>query len=281
MLTPSAVLARLDRRLAILTGGGADQPERHQTLRATLDWSFELLDSDARTLLASLSVFAGGFDLDAVETVCGQGMDSPQTLIEHSLVRLDESAGEPRFSMPRGDPRDSAKRWAERGDEMLMRVGTPPRSCDAETHRSLILGPDGSRQLDRLERDHDNLKGALRWAIDRGDAKTALRLVASLRRFWQLRGHLDEGRQWAEAALALSVTRPDLAAERSAAWSPKEAPWQADMTGSTARYVEALALARAADDGARIAEALGNLGMMIASTGHTVDAATMSPRAWC
>ena len=117
MLTPSAVLARLDRRLAILTGGGADRPERHQTLRATLDWSFELLDSDARTLLAALSVFAGGFDLDAVETVCGQGIDSLQTLIEHSLVRLDESAGEPRFSMLEAIREYAAERLAEGGDE--------------------------------------------------------------------------------------------------------------------------------------------------------------------
>jgi predicted ATPase len=258
MLTPAAVLARLDRRLAILTGGGADRPERHQTLRATLDWSFDLLEADARTLLARLSVFGGGFDLDAVEAVCGHGIDALQTLVEHSLVRAEEIGGEPRFSMLEAIREYAAERLAESGDQAAMRGAHAAAFLEvAETHRRLILGREGARHLDRLERDHDNLRGALRWAIDHGDPEIALRMVASLWRFWQLRGHLDEGRQWTEAALALATTRSDLAALRSAALVAEGGLlyWQADMARSTDRYVEALSLARSANDAGWIVEA--------------------------
>jgi predicted ATPase/class 3 adenylate cyclase len=278
MLTPAAVLARLDRRLAILTGGGADRPERHQTLRAALDWSFELLEPDARKLLARLSVFGGGFDLAAVEAVCGQGIDALQTLVEHSLVRAEEIGGEPRFSMLEAIREYAAERLAEGGDEASMQAAHAAAFLEvAETHRRLVLGREGARHLDRLERDHDNLRGALRWAIDAGEAEIALRMAASLWRFWQLRGHLAEGRQWTEAALALAMSRSDLAALRSAALVADGGLlyWQADLVASTARYAEALSLARAVDDASRIVEALGNLGMMIASTGRTSEAATM------
>ena len=278
MLTPAAVLARLDRRLAILTGGAADRPERHQTLRATLDWSFDLLDPDARTLLARLSVFGGGFDLDAVEAICGQGIDALQTLVEHSLVRAEENGGELRFSMLEAIREYAAERLADSGEEASMRAAHAAVFLEvAETHSRLVLGREGARYLDRLERDHDNLRGALRWAIDAGDADTGLRMAASLWRFWQLRGHLAEGHQWTAAALSLATSRSDLAALRAAALVAEGGLlyWQADLAGATARYAEALSLARLAGDQARITDALANLGIMIAASGRTSEAATM------
>ncbi|MGH2466567.1 MAG: ATP-binding protein, partial [Candidatus Limnocylindrales bacterium] len=181
MLTPGAILARLDRRLAILTGGGADRPERHQTLRATLDWSFDLLEPDGRKLLARLSVFGGGFDLDAVEAVCGPVIDALQTLVEHSLVRAEEFGGEPRFSMLEAIREYAAERLTDGGDETSMRAAHAAAFLEvAETHRPLVLRREGARHLDRLDRDHDNLRAALRWAIDRGDAETALKMAAGL-----------------------------------------------------------------------------------------------------
>jgi predicted ATPase/class 3 adenylate cyclase len=278
VLTPAAVLARLDRRLAILTGGGADRPERQQTLRATLDWSFDLLEPQARELLARLSVFSGGFDLDSVEAVCGSSIDALQTLVSHSLIRIEAGDGDPRFSMLEAIREYAAERLTDHGDAAAMRAAHAAAFLQvAERHRLHLLGRDGARHLDRLERDHDNLRGALRWAIDAADAETALRMAASLWRFWQLRGHLDEGHQATEAALALGMSRPDLAAWRSAALVADGGLryWQGDFAGATTRYGDALSLARMAGDPARIVDALGNLGMMVAAAGRTHEAAAI------
>lgn len=286
VLTPAAVLSRLDRRLAILVGGGADRPARHQTLRATLDWSHDLLEPAARRLLAGLSVFRGGFDLATAEAVFASGpapaatvdvTDELENLVEHSLIRIDEGGGEPRFAMLESIREYAAERLAESGDADVVRARHAAAFVDvAERHVPLILGAAGARHLDRLDRDHDNLRAALQWALDGGAAEAALRMTAALWRFWQLRGHLDEGRQWTEAALTMPGRR--LEARRSAALIAKGGLlyWQADMTQSTASYVDALTMARLADDDARLVEALANLGMMVAAAGRTTDAANLS-----
>ncbi len=185
MLSPTAMLTRLEHPLELLTSGSRDAPARHRALRDTIGWSFELLDDDERTLFRRLSVFAGGCTLEAVEEVCGGDLDALVSLVDKSLVRAD---GE-RFGMLEtireyaGELLDAS---AEADDVRRAHAGHYLRLA-----RAAGAGQAASDQAmwrATLEADHDNLRAALRFSLDAGDAATALRalclVVALLVRAW-------------------------------------------------------------------------------------------------
>jgi len=228
LLPPAALLARLDHRLAVLTGGARDLPARQQTLRATLAGSYDLLDADAQALFRRLAVFAGGCTLDAAEavyrgqTIAGEedrAADSGQTLTalgalaDHSLVRLDagdpasEGDEESRLSMLETIREYATERLTASGEEAeARRRHAAYYLALAEAAEPFLLGPQQVTWLARLARERDNLRAALRWARESGESEVGLRIAGALWRFWRLHGYVSEGRGWLDALLARGDT---------------------------------------------------------------------------
>jgi predicted ATPase len=208
-LPPAALLARMDRALGVLIGGARDAPERQQTLRNTIDWSYRLLAPAEQRLLARLSVFVGGCTLAAVEGVCGadaelDALERLTGLLDQSLVRREgEDEDEPRFGMLE-TIRDYAR---ERLDASGERNAVRRRHADwylalAEQAASALHGPRRAVWVRRLSREADNLRAALHWAQERGEAELGPRLAIALTPFWKIRGQLTEGEHWLTAVLA-------------------------------------------------------------------------------
>jgi predicted ATPase len=199
LLPPQALLARLDDRMTLLTGGGRDLPERQRTMRNTLDWSFGLLSPAGQALFSRLGVFPGTFDLEAAEAV-GTGQDQAEgiidtlgSLVDASLVRSADRAGQLRFSLlvtirdyARQRLRDSGQ-W----DEAHARHAAHYLKF-AESAGAGLESPDQVAWLDRLEAEHDNLGAAMSWFLDQGQPLSAHRLGALTWRFWWFRGHAEE-----------------------------------------------------------------------------------------
>jgi predicted ATPase/class 3 adenylate cyclase len=269
LLSPEAILDRLERRLELLTGGPIDVPPRQRTLREAIGWSYDLLDEPERAVFRRLSVFAGGWTLNAAKDVASPAaefrpdvLDVLGSLVDKSLVRrVTTDSGAVRFGM--------LETIREFGSEQLGAAGEAEATHvrhssfflgvaeEAEPH---LRGREQKRWLDKLELEHDNLRAALRWAIDSGRAENGLRLVGALWRFWHLHGHLAEGRNWAEEVLALpgSALRN---VERAKALTALGgvAYWQEDMLATRRAYEEALAIARELDDRSAEAEGLYNM----------------------
>jgi len=211
VLPPAQILARLEDRFRLLTSGSPTALQHQQTLRATVEWSYEMLTDKERALFDRLSVFAGGASLEAVETVCsGEGLDEADILdlVSHlsdkSLVLPEEGVeGAARYRL--------LETLREYGKERLERDGDAA-SC-RERHARFYLtlaeraepelnGEHQSSWLARLEQEHDNFRQSAEWAIRSGRMEEALRLAGSLWRFWRIHGHFGEGRRRLEAALA-------------------------------------------------------------------------------
>jgi predicted ATPase len=268
LLSPQQMLPRLERRLDLLAGGMRDLPERQQTLRGAIAWSHDLLEPPERRLFARFSVFVGGAELSEAETVCGPAgdlgrdvLDGLEALVEHSLLRQVERAGEPRFFML-GTIRDfAAEQLAASGEQDALRrrhalayLGLAERAAPS------LTTTDQRIWLDRLGRDHDNLRAVHGWALETGDAGVGLRLVTALWRFWQIRGHLVEGKSRAEAVIGLPAARE--AGERYLAALEAAGGlcyWLADFPCAQSHYEEVLAVRREAGEPRAIAEALYNL----------------------
>ena len=262
ILPLEALLTRLGERLELLTNGPVDQPPRLQALRQTLDWSAELLTPEERDLFARLSVFAGGWTLEAAEAVCGNNVvERLAALVDKSLVQLPSGDAEPRQAML-----ETIREYAWELLEHACAADEPARrhveyfltlAEQAEPHLRGAPGP----WLDRLELDEDNLRAALDRLEARGEAPLLQRLAGALWRFWYLRGRLGEGRRRLEQALAA-----DEAATPARAKALIGATVMAANTGeeaaATARAEEALAVADALGDRWSAAYAtfmLGNL----------------------
>ena len=209
ILSPQAMLGRLEDRLGLLAGGARDLPERQQTLRGAIAWSHEMLDDDDRSLFALLSVFVGGAGLDAIERVCGSGtsdlLSTLGSLVEKSLVRqMDGVDGQPRFGMLETIREFAIERAVAGGRwDSLRSEHAQHFLALAEEASSHVMGSDKRDWLDRLEEDHDNLRAAIGWSIEMSAPDLALRLGSTLWRFWQMRGYLAEGLERLEQILAL------------------------------------------------------------------------------
>ncbi|MEU5012877.1 BTAD domain-containing putative transcriptional regulator [Streptomyces sp. NPDC021749] len=212
LLTPRQLADRLDDRFRLLTSGSRTLLPRQQTLRAVVDWSWDLTDEPERAVLRRLSVFAGGCDLTAAEEVCaGDGVEEYEvagllgSLIDKSLVVAAPAAD----SQMRYRLLETVGEYAgERLDEAGERAGTERRHLVAyrelaRTTDPLLRGPGQRAAMERLELEHDNLRTALRRAVASGDEHEALCLVLSLHWFWSLRDHRSDARHWATAAGAL------------------------------------------------------------------------------
>lgn len=213
LLSPRMLLARLDHRLSLLTGGPHDLPERQRTLRATIDWSYRLLDLSEQVLFERLAVFAGGWSLEAAEAVAGavgplamSALDGLQALLDkHLIQRAGEAGGEPRFTMLETIREYALERLGERGEAgATQQAHTRYYLALAETAASEMHGPEQLAWFDRLDEEQANLRVALAWLLATGQVTDTLRLASALHWFWHVRGHFAEGRAWLEQALAAS-----------------------------------------------------------------------------
>ena len=209
LLPPQALLTRLERRLELLKGGARDLPARQQTLRATIDWSYELLDPGEQTLFARLAVFAGGCTLQATEEVCN--LDGDLDLLADLDALATKNLLQPQHG-PEGAPRlllletireYGLERLAERGEaDAAARRHADYYLGMAEQAERELLGPRQGAWYDRLDADLDNLRAALAWSLTHHDIETTGRLAGALMAWWVARGHASEGLRWLDAALA-------------------------------------------------------------------------------
>jgi predicted ATPase/class 3 adenylate cyclase len=270
LLTPDQILARLEHHLDLLTAGSRDLPERQQTLRGAIGWSYDLLDDGARRLVDRLSVFRGGFDLEMAERVCGPAdevggdvVERVGELVDQSLVRLDEghteSAPEARFAMLETIREYAAEMLASRGDAVVIADRHAAAMLElAQMAAPRLSGDDQRTWLDRLEREHDNMRAALDWAIAKPDPTLGARLATSLWRFWQQRGYLNEARARFERIDSEAWTVDPVDRARFAEAYGGVAYWQSDAPTSRRLYDEALARWREIGDRREIANALYN-----------------------
>ena len=279
LLPPQALLARLDDRMGLLTGGALDLPERQRTLRTTLDWSFGLLPAGQQALFAQLGVFAGTFGLPAVEAIyndaaaahpsqAGQVMDMLGALVDSSLVRPETRGGEPRFRLldtvreyALARLREDSGDWREAHDRhaAYFLALAEPAGPELDDHGQL-------EWLDRLETDHGNLDAAMSWLADQDQPEPVLRLMfmKGAWRFWWLRGHVDELARIAETIAAKSERLPPY--ERGLALSAAAFHRQAigDQASSRRLFEQSLPLLRQTSDKLRIAYISAVLGHLSA-----------------
>ena len=216
LLPPQALLARLSHRLHILTGGTRDMPVRQQTLRNTIDWSYNLLVPQEQRLFRRLSVFVGGCTLEAIEALSTavednderQVLDRVTSLIDKNLLQqTEQEAGEPRLMI--------LETIREYGLEVLTMSGEMEMTRQAHADYYLAFtervelklgGSEQTMLLEQLEREYDNLRAAMQWSLEQGERghgrEQALRLGGALRRFWCVRGYFNEGQAFLERALA-------------------------------------------------------------------------------
>lgn len=213
VLSPASLVARLGDRLGLLTGGSRDLPERQRTLRATIDWSYELLTDAERALLARLSVFVAPVRLETVEAVCGCGGDALEVLaalVDKSLVRRGGGQSQDvSFWMLETVKEFGRERLAELGEEQAVRL------AHAEHHRQLaermgreVFGPRQADWLGRLEDEHDNFQAAIQWSLDAGRPETAAAISEGIHVFWWIRGRYSTGRHWLRRILATDLDDP-------------------------------------------------------------------------
>jgi len=274
LLPPQALLARLEHRLRVLTSGAQNLPVRQQTLRNTIAWSYDLLDTPEQRLFRQLSIFVGGCTLEATEAVCtipgeaaGQVVNGVATLIDKSIVQQTEQEGEPRLLM--------LETIREFGLELLVEQQEmePARAAHAVYYLRLaeeadawLWGPQLLAWLKRLEREHDNLRAALSWSlepvsgVEAGYRKeVALRLGGALHRFWLSHAHFSEGLTFLERALAASIGAAT-ARRAKALVVAADLASGVDNQRAEALAEEALVLYREVGDIMGTARSLGQLG---------------------
>jgi len=301
LLPPKALLARLagvagtQSSLKLLVGGARDLPARQQTLRSTIEWSYELLGEGEKTLFRGLSVFAGGSTLEAAEALCRDSLpgidvlEGVYSLIDRSLLRsaagvspslrsrvtasgAAQAAGSigvaggggPRFAMLETIREYARERLEEAGEAEATRrrhASFYLELAEAEKGQYDAAVPGRAVWLENVEADQDNIMAALQWSLDRGEAETALRLSGALSHFWQMRGNISEGRRWTEAALSLAGAKQHRSAYAHALVGTGTIGWfQGDLATARSRSEESAAIFREIGDLRGLALALITLG---------------------
>jgi len=310
LLSPPALLARLDDRLGLLTRGASDATERQRTLRGAIDWSYDLLDAGERRLFARLAVFAGGATLDAAERVCDAAgdlgldtLDGLESLLDKSLLRrvhtdadaadgaegtdgAGEAGGaegtdgaEPRVVMLETIRAYARERLEASGElEGVRRAHAEYYLALAEGAEARLRGPEQGRWLARLDLEHDNQRAALAWSVDRGQAATALRLVGALARFWISRGHVSEGRRWAETALGLASATVSTHHARALYAAARLTQQQGDYRDARHLYELGLTMYEALGDTKGLSNLLAALAMLVHEQGDHAHAVTLHER---
>jgi non-specific serine/threonine protein kinase len=285
VLSVAAIAARLDDRFRLLTKGARTALPRQQTLRAALDWSWDLLDEAERRVLRRLATFPGGCALSATQAVCADTdldawdvLEALDALVEKSLVVAEEVTGETRYRLLETVRQYAAERLTVAGEEVAVRE-RQAAWCLGRAEEA-VPGLTGAAQgywLEQLEVEHDNLRAALEWALSRADLALGFRLAGSLWPFWQRHSHLSEGRRWLERALAADVQQraaPELRATvlTGAAWLAHD---QDDFARADALAAEGLDLFRALGQTNRVADVLGHRGIMARAQGRCADAVAL------
>jgi predicted ATPase/class 3 adenylate cyclase len=266
LLEPAEILARLRQRLPVLAAGASNAPARQRTLTATIGWSYDLLDPSVQPVFRRLSIFAGGWTLEAAEAIAnpdgepGSTLDVLAELVGQSLVRRIGDRFESRFTMLETIRAYAANRLAEEGEAPAagMRHSTYFRDL-ARRAAPHLRGADETGWLARVDDEQDNVRAVLDRSIELGDTETGLFVAASLWRFWLLRGYLREGRARLEALLALDAPAPAVVRARAYAALGGLAYWLSDPDATEAAYESALLLAREAGDIDVEAEAIYDL----------------------
>lgn len=202
LFSPAALLARLDRRLSLLTGGLRDAPARQQTLEAAIDWSYQLLNETEKRLLAELGVFWGGWTLEAAEAICSDDLEILNTLtalVNHSLVQpIHLESGEVRFVMLETIREFALARLRERAESVEMQARHAQYFLGlAVESESGLQGPDQVTWMQRINADNNNLRAAFAWSLSgQGEIERGLQAGAALWWFWWTNGQVSEGRRW-------------------------------------------------------------------------------------
>ena len=275
ILTPQAMLPRLKHRLKLLTGGERNLPPRHRTLRAAIEWSYDLLDDADKALFRSLSIFSGSFSLEAAEAIAEQAAASSEqlssessvldiiaSLVDKNLLRRDVGdPGDSRFAMLETIHEYARERLEESGEAgELRRLHALYFLSMAESIEPELKGPKQVERLRQLEDEHDNLRAALKWALDSGESDMALSLASALHGFWRMHGHLTEGRAWLESALDGAGGKPTSHRARALMAVGTLASSQSDFARARSALEESLAIFRELGDKESVASTLRNLG---------------------
>ncbi|CAA9560673.1 MAG: hypothetical protein AVDCRST_MAG49-2527 [uncultured Thermomicrobiales bacterium] len=260
ILSPAALLSRLERRLPLLTGGPRDAPDRQRTMRDAIAWSHDLLLAEERALFRRLSVFTGGCTVEAARAVGDpegdlgvEDLDLLASLVDKSLLRLVElTDGEPRFAMLETIREFGLERLAESGEEEVTRAAHARYylALAERTEPDIYRGRDLGRLLGALEAEHANLGAALAFLTATGDSDGALRLAGALAPFWLFHSHRGEGRRWLERALD-----PAWRAQASAATRARALGGAATLAFTQGDYARAGAFA---DENLAVRQELGD-----------------------
>ena len=296
VLSVDQIAKRLDDRFRLLTGGSRTALERHQTLRAAIDWSYNLLPAEEQLLFSRLSVFAGGWTLEAAEAVCSMDPASRtahagddilredililmEQLINKSLVTTEDVPGEGRYHNEGAFRYHMLETMREYADEKLTDADVWHRRHAAyflslaEIIEPFLEKPEPASWLDKLEREHNNLRAAMRWAREKDEVELGLRFASALCLFWFMRGYLSEG--LARSTEFLSVSGPTVkAAIRAKALDHAGllARYKGDLTYAQELIAESLSLRRELGERHGIADSLSNLGFVILYQGNFAQA---------
>ena len=285
VLTPTALLERLGNRLQILRGGSRALPDRQKTMRDAIGWSYDLLGPDQAEVFRALGVFAGGFTLDAVEYVLGHGssrhvydpidlLDYLVELVDGSLVRrTDQNSDQPRFGLFQTIQEFAVDALVSSGEaNERQRAHAEWVIGLTETAEPELIGPHQVAWFDRLEVEHDNIRGALSFAIGAGDGDLAIRIPGRIWRFWWIRGHLTEGRRWLRQVMELYRGEPNLALAHCLRGAGALAEDQGDLDEAIDFNTRARDLAASLGDGRLVGQCINSLGSIASDSGRYEDA---------
>ncbi len=295
---------RLDSQYQLLTGGSRTALPRQQTLKSLIDWSYDLLRELEKSLLSRLSVFSGGWTLEAAEAVCpdralamrksgvgttpvvGTPLPAPDgilpdevlelltSLVDKSLVVYDESEGRARYRLLEAVRQYARDRLTESGQSDAMRE----RHRDyflalAELAEPRLESLEQGEWLQRLQEEHENLRRALDWSLLEAEARSGLRLCGALMSFWNTRGHLSEGREWCDRALGQTGSEKETKYRAKALNSAGSLAFsQGDYANARDFYEECLSIRRTIGDHRGVAAALSGLGNVAALRGDYASA---------
>ena len=285
VLSPASMRTRLTSRLQLLTGGARDMPERQQTLRAAIDWSYDLLSEAEQKLFRRLSVFVGGCTLEGAEAVCDTKsdldldlLDGMASMVDKSLVqRVEQAKGEMRFVMLETIREYALEKLEASGEEAsTKRVHAAYCLVLAEEQATEQSGAEGAEWLERFTLEHDNFRASLEWLTETGDADWGLRLGTALFRFWEMREYLAEGRARLGKLLKLpGAAAPTKARARALFAAGVLAAEQGDYASSDALVRESLDIGRKLGDKQGVAVSLNALAVSARDHGDVAGARSL------
>jgi predicted ATPase/class 3 adenylate cyclase len=273
LLSPQATLARINAgrgsssQLRVIGQGPRDLPIRHQSLNANIAWSHDLLEDEERMLFRRMAVFLGSVGFESIEQVCGgdgelDALDTLASLVDKSLVRVDESADEPRYRMLETIRSFAEEKLVESGEADRIRAAHLQHFSQLGDYARLHWwGPEQARLIEQLDLEQDNIRAALRWCIEQSEIESGLILAWSIWRFWEARGRLREGREIIERLLGLADDRVSDSVRAGALSGLGILAFrQGDYVGSRAAEEEALRLHRELGTSSGTAMSLSHLG---------------------